>query len=119
MTIKNAVVSDKPEEIPAIPAPVLHEFNLEEYYMFYWRHGAVGPTVIVGTPTSIETDSVLFHFAQGFKSESRWVPKTEILAVGDLEKGTLEVKGWGGKYRILNQALVDTYIDEKVIELKD
>lgn len=97
-----------------------HNFSTQEHYMFWWPHGCLGkPTTIVEKPTSIYSDKILFHFLYGYKSESEFVKKEEIIAVGDNEKGTVEVKGWSGKYRILNQQLFNKYIEEKVIELKN
>ena len=94
------------------------EFFLDKNYMFYFKDGAVDPTVIVGKPTLVE-DELLFHFMIGHKSESEFVKKEDIIAVGDNENGTVKVLGWTGKYRILNKDLFEKYLNEGVIELKD
>lgn len=94
------------------------EFSLDKSYMFYFQFGAVGPTVIVAKPTLIKEKEILFGFMNGHKSESKFLAKEDIIAVGDYEKGTVKVLGWGGKYRILNKDLFEKYLNEGVIELK-
>lgn len=95
-----------------------HTFSTENRYMFYFKYGATGPTVIVEEPTSIHKNDILFNFLVGDKSEGEFVKKEDIIAVGDNTNGTVRIVGWGGKYRILNHQLFDKYLAEKVIELK-
>lgn len=97
------------------PPPLIHEFSMENSYMFYFKYG---PETIVAQPTSIHGDEILFHFLRGHKSEAEFVKKEEIVAVGDVKNGTVGILGWSGRYRILNQELFDKYVKEKVIELK-
>ncbi|MEI6022570.1 MAG: hypothetical protein WCQ32_01890 [bacterium] len=95
-----------------------YAFSLEEHYMFSWKYGIGNkPSIFVEQPTSIEKDTVLFHFLNGHSSESEFIKKDEILAVGIKEKG-VQVKGYGGSYRILNQTLFKKYLQEGVVELK-
>lgn len=94
------------------------EFSLDKSYMFYFKYGVPGPTVIVAKPTSIHQRCLLFHFMIGHKSESEDIKMEDIIAVGDYEKGTVKVLGWGGKYCILNKDLFEKYLKEGVIELK-
>lgn len=93
-------------------------FSLDNSYMFYFKFGVSDPTVIVAKPTLIKEKEVLFGFMIGHKSESEFVTKEEIIAVGDYERGTVKVLGWSGKYRILNKDLFEKYLNEGVIELK-
>jgi len=96
-----------------------HVFSTENSYMFYWPSGVLNkPIVIVEKPTSIDKNKILFHFSLGTSSESEYVKKSEILAVGDNVDGTIEVKGWSGKYRILNKKLFAQYLEKGVFELK-
>ncbi|MCC6198632.1 hypothetical protein IT401_00210 [Candidatus Nomurabacteria bacterium] len=97
-----------------------HEFSLEKHYMFFFAHarGTCTPGAIVEKPTKIEKDKVLFHFLVGYKSEGEWIKKEEILAVGDNTTGTVQVKGWSGKYQILNSTLFKKYLGEGLIQLK-
>lgn len=79
----------------------MHIFSDDNSYMFYFHDGHE-KNLIVAKPTIIEEDKILFHFSIGYKSEGEWVRKSDILAVGDMENGTVQVIGWGGKYSILN-----------------
>lgn len=85
--------------------------------MFLFKDGH-GKNLIVAKPTLIEENQVLFHFSIGWKSEGEWVLKTDILAVGDRENGTVEVKGWSGKYWILNNENFQIGINDGSIEYK-
>ncbi len=96
-----------------------HEFIMGNYYMFIFPYGVLNrPDVIVEMPTLIYEKELLFHFLYNYKSEGEFVKKEDILAVGDKDNGTVEIKGWGGKYTILNQELFDKYVVDGIIQLK-
>ena len=63
--------------------------------------------IIVSNITEIYQDKVLVHFLDGYKSESEFVEKEKILAIGNNETGEGRIKGWDGKYDILNQREID------------
>ena len=96
-----------------------------DYVMFGFNyHGGVRDGVepketIVDNITAIYEDRVLVHFLYGHHSLSEFVPFDKIVGIGDNENGTVQVKGWGGKYRVVNQELFDQYVEKGIIELND
>lgn len=93
-------------------------FSMDLKYMFYVQSlPATGkPDIVVENPSSIKPAQILFHFYLG-KAGAEWIKKEEILAVGDMQNGTVKVKGWGGKFKILNEELFNKYVKEGIIEL--
>lgn len=77
--------------------------NLKEgdYIAFPWKYGNGGDEIIVTNITAVYDDSVLVHFLYGYKSESEFVPKKDIIAIGDIKKGKHKIKGWSGKFHLL------------------
>lgn len=95
----------------------MHTFSEDRHYMFFFHDGHE-KHVIVAKPTLIEEDKILFHFSLGWKSEGEWVRKSDILAVGDMESGIVEVLGWGGRYLILNNEKFQLGIGDGSIRYK-
>lgn len=97
-----------------------------EHIMFGWSfHGGCRDTttpeeVVVSSITSLFHDGklVMVHFLDGYKSIGEQMTLDKIIAIGDNKNGTVEVKGWGGKYRIVNQELFDKYLSDGILELK-
>jgi len=86
--------------------------NLKEgdYIAFQWMHGLNfdgDGDIIVTNITKVYEDEVLVHFLYGCKSESDFIKKSDILAIGNM-KGNHEIKGWTGKFDILkpNHSLI-------------
>ena len=73
---------------------------IDDSIAFEWKFGTLGPEIFVAKISSVEDDRVLVHFLYGYKSESEWVKKNEIIAIGDL-LATGKIKGWTGHYNIL------------------
>ncbi len=96
------------------------QFSLDHVYIFYSPHAHVNytPGIVIGRPSNISDDAVLFHFAVGHKSLSEKVAKKEILAVYD-RNGTVKMKNMTGTYRILNEKLFAKYVAEKIIVLEN
>jgi hypothetical protein len=85
-----------------------------DYIAFEFNYYAGKPKeIIVDNITEILEDSVLVHFVYGFKSLSEIVKKEKILAIGNNETGEGTIKGWSGKYDILNQKEIDRILAEK------
>lgn len=91
-------------------------FSPDEHYLFVVKLGS-DYEVVVAKPTLVNDTEILFHFSIGWKSEGEFINKSDILGVGS-EYGTTEIRGWSGKYRIINQPLFDQYVKEGKIELK-
>lgn len=82
--------------IAAIP------LSTENHYMFGFNYnGGTPDDVIVETPTYIDDDEFIFHFMLGVKSLVETVKRRKIVAVGS-QTGDVSVRGWSGKYTILN-----------------
>ena len=76
--------------------------NLKEgdYIAFEWAFGIFGKEIIVTSITSVKNDDVLVHFLYGYKSESEWIKKKDIIAIGDTSASG-KIKGWSGNFNIL------------------
>ncbi|MEI6378786.1 MAG: hypothetical protein WCO55_03935 [Candidatus Falkowbacteria bacterium] len=96
-----------------------YEFATEQRYMFGFNYNGGAPTdVIVETPSLINDTQILFHFLHGHHSLGEFINKSDIIAVGDDKNGTVGVKGWSGKYVILNEKLFNQYKKTGALELK-
>lgn len=74
-----------------------------DYIAFGFNYNGGEPNeIIVDNITEIYEDKVLVHFLYGYKSLAEFVRKEEILAIGNDETGEAEIKGWNGKYDIIN-----------------
>lgn len=87
-------------------------YNLEagDYIAFQWNYGTLGKEIVVSNITLIDDEQVLAHFLIGYKSEAEWVNKKDIIAIGDNTFGTGKIKGWSGKFNILqpnHELLID------------
>lgn len=84
---------------PMLPA-VLSNLKVGDYIAFQWNYGTFGKEIIVDNITCVEDEQVLVHFLYGYKSESEWVKKSDIIAIGDMS-GNGKIKGWSGNFNIL------------------
>ena len=64
-------------------------------------HGGTPDEIMVAQISFVHNDSFIVHFLYGHHSLGETVKKTEVLAVGDSENGTIGIKGWSGKYKVL------------------
>ena len=95
-----------------------HQFSCKNYYMFGFNYnGGTPDEVIVEKPTSIDDNTILFHFDYGHKSLSEYVKKENIVAVGDKD-GAFEVAGWKGRYSVLNKQEFLKLIQSGALEIK-
>lgn len=93
--------------------------KVADYIMFGFNyHGGEPKETIVDKVSSIHGNNALVHFLYGHHSLAEDVPMDKIVAIGDNENGTVQVKGWTGKYRVVNQELFDQYVEKGIIELK-
>jgi hypothetical protein len=76
-------------------------------------HGGKPNEIIVDNITNVDGDKVLVHFLYGYKSLGEYVNKKDILAIGNNETGEGKIKGWSGKYDILNQKEIDRILERK------
>jgi hypothetical protein len=84
------------------------EFRKGMVIAFGFNYNGGKPTeIIVSTITEVynDQDQVLTHFNYGHRSLGEFIKKDEIVAVGDHESGTENIKGWTGKFVILNRKL--------------
>lgn len=59
-----------------------------------------------------EDNEVLVHFNVGHHSVGEFIKMDDIIAIGDNENGTIEFKGWNGKFRLLkDKNTLTEYID--------
>jgi hypothetical protein len=83
----------------------------EDYIAFGFNYNEGEPNeIIVNNITSIYEDRVLVHFLYGYKSLAEFVKKEDILAIGN-EEGEGKIKGWTGKYDILNQERINKILN--------
>lgn len=79
-----------------------HTIELTDHIAFGFNYnGGKHDTIIVSNITSISKFGILCHFMYGHHSLAEYIKPEEVLAVGDNENGTISIKGWGGKYRVL------------------
>lgn len=97
-----------------------HAFDLGNTYLFGYNYNGGEPTdVIAEKPTSIDENKILFNFLYGHHSLSEYVPKEDIIAVGDIVNGTTSIMGWSGKFLILNQEKFEELLKTKALQLKE
>lgn len=85
----------------------IDELAKGDYIAFGFNYNGGQPNeIIVDNITEIYEKDVLVHFLYGHKSLSEFVKKENILAIGNPE-GTGKIKGWTGKYDILNQEKIN------------
>lgn len=84
-----------------------------DYIAFGFNYNGKEPDeIIVDRITSVWSKGAAFivHFLYGHKSLAEIIEKEKILAIGN-ENGAGKIKGWGGKYDILNQKAINEIID--------
>ncbi len=90
----------------------IDELAKGDYIAFGFNYNGGEPTeLIVSNITQIYKDKksiiqVLVHFLYGYKSLAEFVKRENIWAIGN-PKGTGKIKGWTGKYDILNQEKIN------------
>ncbi len=74
-----------------------------DYIAFGFNYNGGKPDeVIVSNITCIEKNgSFLCHFLYGYHSLAEFVKPEDVLAIGDMENGTHEIKGWSGKFILI------------------
>ena len=86
----------------------LRHLTVGDYIAFGFNYNGGEPNeIVVDNISFIDKDRVLVHFRYGYRSMSEFVKKDKILAIGNNESGEGKIKGWGGKYDILNQKEID------------
>ena len=73
-------------------------------------HGGEPNEIIVTNITFAHSKYFIVHFIYGHHSLSETVYRDKVLAIGDNQNGTIEIKGWSGKYTSIdkdNQLLKD------------
>ncbi len=79
-----------------------------DYIAFGFNYNGGEPNeIVIDNITEVYKDEVLVHFLYGLKSLAKLIKKSYILAIGNNESGEGEIKGWDGKYDILNQKEID------------
>ena len=80
----------------------------EDYIAFGFNYNGGEPDeIIVDKIENFYEDKVLVCFSYGYKSVSEFIKKEDILAIGNNEFGEGKIKGWKGKYDILDQEKID------------
>lgn len=98
MTNTDMTQNEELIEKPMLSA--LSNLKIGDYIAFQWNYGTFGKEIIVDSITCIEDEQVLVHFLYGCKSESEWVKKSDIIAIGDISANG-KIKGWSGNFNIL------------------
>jgi hypothetical protein len=96
-----------------------HNFSLDRHYLFIHKRTNTQLTLIVCKPLSMCADYLFFRFKTSKADGCELVAKKDIIAVGNMASGTLEVEGWKGKYQVMNGELFYKYCLEEVIKLKE
>ena len=79
-----------------------------DYIAFGFNFNGGEPNeIIVNEIDEIYPDKFLVEFLYGYKSLSEYIKKEKILAIGNNETGEGKIKGWSGKYDILNKKEID------------
>lgn len=79
---------------------LLSKLKEKDHVAFQWNYGSFGKEIVVASITIAEEQKVLVHWMDGYKSEGKWIEKSEIIAIGDNSaKG--KIKGYSGKFNIL------------------
>jgi|GEM_PF-2658104 len=79
----------------------LKEGPEQSFIAFEFKFGHPSSSIEVSDITSIHGDSVLCHLYMGHKSESEFIKKNDIIAIGDDKNGDVQLHGWGGKFIVL------------------
>ncbi len=77
-----------------------------DYIAFPFKYLSSDPEeIMVSSITSVHenTRSVLVHFLNGHHSVGEWVKLDDILAIGNSESGESKLKGWSGKFDVVNK----------------
>lgn len=75
-----------------------------DFIAFQWMYGLNlegDGDIVVTNITKVYEKEFLVHFLYGYKSESEVVKKDDVLAIGNMD-GKSGLKGWTGKFDILN-----------------
>lgn len=78
----------------------IDDLTVGDYIAFQFDYGSFGKEIVVDKITSIDKDQFLVHFLNGYKSESVYVDKDKVIAIGD-HQSSGKIKGWSGTYNIL------------------
>lgn len=79
---------------------ILSNIKKGDYIAFEWKYGLFGSEIVVTNITEVYKNDVLVHFLYGYKSESEFVSKKDIIAIGDT-KSDGKIKGWSGNFNII------------------
>lgn len=79
---------------------ILANLVLGDFIAFEWAYGMFGREIIVAPITLYHEDEVLVHFLYGYQSESEFIKKSDIIAVGS-SSANGKIKGWSGNFNIL------------------
>lgn len=79
----------------------ISDIDMDTHFAFQWTWNGEEDEIIVAKPTMIYDDCVLVHFLHGHHSIGEHVRYEDILAIGDAENGTHGIKGWSGRYRLI------------------
>lgn len=71
-----------------------------DYIAFRWTYNGERDEIIVDQITEVCSGLPLCHFLYGHHSMSQFVEKDDLLAIGNMD-GDSKIRGWGGKYDII------------------
>ena len=92
----------------------ISELAKGDYIAFGFNYNGGEPNeIIVNEIDEIYQGKFLTEFLYGYRSLSEFVEKENVLAIGNNETGEGKIKGWGGKYDILNQKGIDKILAGK------
>jgi aspartate carbamoyltransferase regulatory subunit len=73
------------------------ELKVGTYIAFIWPFG---DDIVISDILNIRNDEMLVCFMYGLRSESEWVKRKDIVAIGD-SSATGKIKGWRGNFNII------------------
>lgn len=80
---------------------MLKEGEWQSFIAFEFEFGTHGPCIEVSDITNLYKDKVLCHFYRGHRSESEFIKKNDIIAIGDNENGDVQLHGHKGNFIVL------------------
>ena len=87
------------------------ELEVGDYIAFPFNYMSGEPKEIMVSNISFKhEDGFITHFLYGRHSLSEYIPKSDILAIGNVKSGKTKIRGWGGKFDLVqpeHQLIID------------
>jgi len=92
----------------------VNDLKKGDYIAFGFNYNGGKPKeIIVDNITKVYEKETLVHFMYGHKSLSEIIRREEILAIGNNDSGKDSIRGWKGKYDILQPKKLEKILNYK------